>query len=57
MLHCVPTAKVFQAIQGHWLTACLGVLMDLKIPEILSSQQQPVEFKQVTYTPLVITNL
>ena len=40
-------ARVFQAIQGHWLTACLGVLMDLKIPEILTSQQQAVEFKQV----------
>lgn len=57
MLHCVPTAKVFQAIQGHWLTACLGVLINIKIPEILSSQQQPVEFRQVTYTPLVITNV
>ena len=39
---------MFQAIQGHWLTACLGVLMDLKIPEILTAQQQPVEFRQVT---------
>ncbi|CAL5227239.1 g10163 [Coccomyxa viridis] len=42
-----PIARVFQAIQGHWLTACLGVLMDLKIPEILTSQQQAVEFKQL----------
>jgi hypothetical protein len=40
-------ATVFQAIQGHWLTACLGVLMDLKIPEILASQQSSVEFKKV----------
>ena len=31
--------------------------MDLKIPEILSSQQQPVEFKQVTYVPLLIPNV
>ena len=31
--------------------------MDLKIPEILSSQQQPVEFKQVTYIPLLIPNV
>ena len=30
------TAKVFQAIQGHWLSACLGVLMELRIPEILA---------------------
>ncbi|BDA43824.1 probable mitomycin biosynthesis 6-O-methyltransferase [Coccomyxa sp. Obi] len=40
-------ATVFQAIQGHWLSACLGVLMDLKIPEILAGQQSPVEFKQL----------
>lgn len=31
------TAKVFQAIQGHWLSACLGVVMKLRIPEILAS--------------------
>jgi len=30
------TAKVFQAIQGHWLSACLGVLMELRIPEVLA---------------------
>jgi hypothetical protein len=44
---CLVAAKVFQAIQGHWLSACLGVLMDLKIPEILAGQQQPIEFQQV----------
>ena len=44
-------AKVFQAIQGHWLSACLGVLMDLKIPEILHAQEKPIEFAQV---PIVI---
>lgn len=34
------TAKVFQAIQGHWLSACLGVLMELRIPEILADKRQ-----------------
>ena len=38
---------MFQAIQGHWLSACLGVLMDLKIPEILHAQEKPIEFAQV----------
>lgn len=42
------TAKVFQAIQGHWLSACLGVLMDLKIPEILHAQgEKGIGFEQV----------
>ncbi|KAK9836012.1 hypothetical protein WJX81_006289 [Elliptochloris bilobata] len=40
------TAKVFQAIQGHWLSACLGVLMELRIPEILADK------KQMTFTEL-----
>ena len=47
LLGDAPAATVFQAIQGHWLSACLGVLMDLKIPEILAGEQNPVEFKQV----------
>jgi len=29
---CLVAAKIFQAIQGHWLSACLGVIMKLKIP-------------------------
>ena len=40
------TAKVFQAIQGHWLSACLGVLMKLRIPEILSDKRQ-ITFTEV----------
>ena len=40
------TAKVFQAIQGHWLSACLGVLMELRIPEILADRQQ-MTFQEV----------
>ncbi|KAF6265260.1 S-adenosyl-L-methionine-dependent methyltransferase [Scenedesmus sp. NREL 46B-D3] len=32
------TAKVFGAIQGHWLSACLGVMLQLKIADILVDQ-------------------
>jgi hypothetical protein len=28
-------AKVFGAIQGHWLSACLGVMLQLKIADML----------------------
>jgi hypothetical protein len=28
-------AKVFGAIQGHWLSACLGVILQLRIADIL----------------------
>ena len=34
---CANTRRVMEAVQGHWLSACLGVLMKLKIPEILAS--------------------
>ncbi|WIA10082.1 hypothetical protein OEZ85_010289 [Tetradesmus obliquus] len=29
------TAKVFGAIQGHWLSACLGVMLQLKVADAL----------------------
>jgi hypothetical protein len=41
------TAKIFQAIQGHWLSACLGVIMKLKIPEILTSESGAVPFEKL----------
>lgn len=41
------TARVFTAIQGHWLSACLGVLMELKIPEILSKASDPLPFAKL----------
>jgi hypothetical protein len=28
-------AKVFGAIQGHWLSACLGVMLQLRVADIL----------------------
>jgi hypothetical protein len=31
----VAAAKVFAAVQGHWLSACLGVMLQLKIADIL----------------------
>jgi len=33
------TAKVFQAIQGHWMSASLGVMLQLKIADILLDHQ------------------
>jgi hypothetical protein len=35
----VDTAKVFQAIQGHWMSASLGVMLQLKIADILLDHQ------------------
>ena len=45
------TARVMQAVQGHWLSACLGVLMKLKIPEILASAgEETMSFFEVRST-------
>lgn len=41
-------AKIFQAIQGHWLSASLGVIMQLRIPELLAEAGSPMEFKEVS---------
>lgn len=41
------TSKIFQAIQGHWLSASLGVIMQLRIPELLAEAKGPMEFKQL----------
>jgi hypothetical protein len=41
------TSKIFQAIQGHWLSASLGVIMQLKVPEILAAQEGPMEFTKL----------
>eukprot|EP00891_Asterochloris_glomerata_P005597 jgi/Astpho2/5597/fgenesh1_pg.00079_%23_53_t len=40
-------AKVFEAMQGQWLSSCLGVLLDLHIPEILSSAPKPLDIEEV----------
>ena len=42
-------AKIFQAIQGHWLSASLGVIMQLKVPEILAETSEPIGFKEVSF--------
>ena len=45
------TARVMQAVHGHWLSACLGVLMKLKIPEILESAgENTMSFAEVCHT-------
>ena len=41
-------AKVFEAMQGQWLSSCLGVLLDLHIPEILSSAPKPLDIEEVS---------
>lgn len=46
---CFCAAHIFQAIQGHWLSASLGVIMKLRVPEILSEAQGPLGFEEVTY--------
>ena len=53
---CRDTARVMQAVQGHWLSACLGVLMKLKIPEILASPgENTMSFSEVrSVAPLPI---
>jgi len=35
----VGAAKVFYAIQGHWLSASLGVMLQLKVADILLNYQ------------------
>eukprot|EP00879_Flechtneria_rotunda_P029871 GHRR01032334.1.p1 GENE.GHRR01032334.1~~GHRR01032334.1.p1 ORF type:complete len:371 (+),score=126.55 GHRR01032334.1:187-1299(+) len=34
------TAKVFAAVQGHWLSACIGVMLQLRIADILVANTQ-----------------
>ena len=44
------TKRVMEAVHGHWLSACLGVLMKLKIPEILASAgENTMSFAEVYY--------
>ncbi|KAK9820356.1 hypothetical protein WJX72_009378 [[Myrmecia] bisecta] len=40
-------AKVWQAIQGHWLSACLGVLVDLRIPDVLAQESGPIGLEEL----------
>ena len=51
------TAKVFQAIQGHWLSACLGVLMELRIPEILTEKREMTFMEAYPKTTHVLHSL
>ena len=41
-------AKVFEAMQGQWLSSCLGVMLDLHIPEILSAASEPLGIEEVS---------
>ena len=42
-------ALVWQAIQGQWMSSCLGVLLELKIPDLLAKQDKPIPLQDVGY--------
>ncbi|DBB14282.1 hypothetical protein WJX82_008155 [Trebouxia sp. C0006] len=41
------TALVWQAIQGQWMSSCLGVLLELKIPDLLAKEDKPVALQDL----------
>ncbi len=42
-------ALVWQAIQGQWMSSCLGVLLELKIPDLLAKEDKPITLQKVGY--------
>lgn len=34
-LFVVPAGKVFKAVQAHWLSACMGVMLELHVADVL----------------------
>ncbi len=40
-------ALVWQAIQGQWMSSCLGVLLELKIPDLLAKEDKPIALLDV----------
>jgi hypothetical protein len=49
MLPLLGAVRVFAAIQGHWLSACLRVLLELKVPEALEDAGQVLSLEQVAF--------
>ncbi|GAQ85000.1 O-methyltransferase family protein [Klebsormidium nitens] len=43
----VAIARVYEAIQGHWYSACLGVLLELNIADILEKETQPISVEDL----------
>ncbi|KAL3132215.1 hypothetical protein ABBQ32_008805 [Trebouxia sp. C0010 RCD-2024] len=41
------TALVWQAIQGQWMSSCLGVLLELHIPDLLAKENEPIALKDL----------
>lgn len=41
------TELVWQAIQGQWMSSCLGVLLELQIPELLAKEDKPMSLKDL----------
>lgn len=44
-------ARVYEAIQGHWYSACLGVLLELNIADILEKETAPIPVEDVSIKP------
>lgn len=44
-----PAARVYEAINGHWYSACLGVLLELNIADILEKETQPISVEDVSH--------
>ncbi len=42
-------ALVWQAIQGQWMSSCLGVLLELKIPDLLAKEDKPIALQDVSF--------
>jgi hypothetical protein len=40
-------ALVWQAIQGQWMSSCLGVLLELKLPDLLAKETKPIALQDV----------
>ena len=43
----VHAALVWSAINGQWLSSCIGVLLELHIPDLLAKEDKPIALKQV----------
>lgn len=41
------TALVWQAIQGQWMSSCLGVLLELQIPDLLAKEDIPIALEDL----------
>ena len=49
-------ALVWQAIQGQWMSSCLGVLLELQIPDLLAKEEKPIALQDVSLS-LTISNM